>query len=68
MDNASALSNAASKLVSVKNNNVEKTFVGPDGTVELKTVGASFVLLSPDGTRWKLVVADTTGALTTTLA
>jgi hypothetical protein len=36
--------------------------------VEVDVVGQSFILKSPDGTRWKLAVADTTGALTAVLA
>jgi hypothetical protein len=36
--------------------------------VEVDVVGQSFILKSADGTRWKLVVADTTGVLSTTLA
>ena len=36
--------------------------------VEVDTVGQSFILKSPDGTRWKLSVADTTGVLTAVLA
>jgi hypothetical protein len=36
--------------------------------VEVDVVGQSFILKSPDGTRWKLSVADTTGALTAVLA
>jgi hypothetical protein len=36
--------------------------------VEVPTVGQSFILKSPDGTRWKLAVADTTGVLTAVLA
>ncbi len=36
--------------------------------IEITVVGQSFVLKSPDGTRWKLAVADTTGVLTAVLA
>jgi hypothetical protein len=67
-DNIPALANAGAKLWSFQNNSVEKAFVGADGSMEVTTVGASFILKSADGTRWKLVVADTTGVLSTTLA
>ncbi len=36
--------------------------------VEVDVVGQSFILKSADGTRWKLSVANTTGALTAVLA
>ncbi len=68
-----AYANAGAKLLSIcdaifSGGNVEKAFVSSNGSVELTTVGASFILKSPDGTRWKLAVADITGALTAVLA
>ena len=66
--NDGTMATAGAKIGSFRNNNTEKTFVDKDGNVELVDVGASFILKSPDGTRWKLSVADTTGVLTAVLA
>lgn len=37
---------------------VEKAFIAKDGTVELTGAGVGIVLRSPDGTRWRLTVAN----------
>jgi len=62
-----AWTTAGAKLWSFRNNNTEKAFVDKDGNVEVTTVGAGFILKSPDGTRYKIVVADG-GALSATAA
>lgn len=59
------LTNATAKVVSIQNNfNVEVASVNADGSVEVAAIGAGFILKSPDGTRYKVSVANG-GALST---
>lgn len=61
------MSTSGAKLVSFINNSTEKAFVGYDGNIETTVVGSGFILKSPDGTRYRITVANG-GALSTTAA
>jgi hypothetical protein len=58
---------AGGKLVSFQNLTTEKAFIDKDGNIEVVDVGTGFILKSPDGTRYKITVANG-GALSTTPA
>lgn len=66
-DNTNTLSTAGAKLLSVRNNSTEKAFVDKDGNYEAVPVSGGIILKSPDGTRYKLTVANG-GTLTITAA
>lgn len=59
---ADASVNAAAKLLSLRTGigatEVEKAHVVKDGTLEITTAGAGIVLASPDGTRYRLTIAN----------
>lgn len=54
--------NAAAKLLSLRTGiggtEVEKAHIVKDGTLEITTAGAGIVLASPDGTRYRLTIAN----------
>jgi len=56
-----------SNLLSLRNQGTEKVFVNSDGELELTTVSKGIILKSPDGTRYRLTVANG-GILTITAA
>ncbi len=58
VNTAVAYANAGSKLFSVRNNAVEKAFVDKDGHYEVVGASGSIVLASPDGTRYRLTIAN----------
>ncbi len=53
-----AFSTSGAKLLSVQNNSVEKAFFDKDGNLELLTTPGFIVMKSPDGTRYKLSIAN----------
>lgn len=58
IDTEASYSTSGAKLLSVRTGFVEKTFVDRIGNVEVTTVGSGFILKSPDGTRFKIAVAN----------
>ncbi len=56
-----------SNLLNLKNQGTTKVFVNSDGEVELTTISKGIILKSPDGTRYRLTVANG-GTLTITVA
>jgi len=62
---ANTLSTTGAKLSSWLNNGTEKVSIDKDGVIEIKSVGQGVVLASPDGTRYKLTIANG-GTLTIT--
>lgn len=68
-DNSVALSTSGAKLASFKSNNSEKFFIDKDGSLEFSDLAtvSSVIIKSPDGTRYRIVVANG-GALSTTAA
>lgn len=63
----SAWSNAAAKLHSFRNGSAEKSAVMANGEFEHAVAGAGIVLKSPDGTRYRITVANG-GTLSVTAA
>jgi hypothetical protein len=59
LDTHTSLSNATAKLLSLRNSGSEKAFINTDGELELTTISKGIILKSPDGTRWRITVADT---------
>lgn len=57
-DTHNSLSTTGSKIISVKNNGTEKVSVNKDGVIEITAVGQGIILASPDGTRYKITVAN----------
>lgn len=59
LDTSPSYTNAAAKLVSVRNADAEKAFIDKDGNLEISgSNGGYIVLKSPDGTRYKLSIAN----------
>jgi hypothetical protein len=57
-DGDNTLTVSGAKLHSFRNRAVEKAFVDKDGNFETPIVGSGFILKSPDGTRYKIAVAN----------
>lgn len=58
INTTTAWSNATSRLWSFRTNNVEKSAIMSNGEFEHAVAGAGIVLKSPDGTRYRLTVAN----------
>lgn len=57
-DTAAAYTDAGAKIISIRNNDAEKSFVNKDGELELTTVSKGIILKSADGTRYRLIIAN----------
>ncbi len=64
-DTHNLLSTSGVKLLSIKNQGTEKVYIDKDGVIEITPAGQGIILASPDGTRYKLTVANG-GTLTIT--
>jgi len=58
LDTSNTLSTTGAKIVSIKNSGTEKVIVDKDGVIEITAVGQGIILASPDGTRYKITVAN----------
>lgn len=56
-NNTNALS-GTTKLAAFQSNSVEKCFIDDDGQLENATAGMGVILKSPDGTRYRLTIAN----------
>lgn len=57
-DNATALTDAAAEIISVRNGDVEQMRIDKDGQIENVNAGKGVILKSPDGTRYLLTIAN----------
>lgn len=57
-DTNNTLSSTGAKIFSIKNNTTEKVSIDKDGVIEITAVGQGIILASPDGTRYKITVAN----------
>ena len=57
-DTYNALNNTGAKIASFKNQGTEKASIDKDGVIEVTTAGQGIILKSPDGTRYKITVAN----------
>ena len=64
-DTHNSLTTPGAKLKSFRNQGTEKTFIDKDGNVEVTTSSQGIILKSPDGTRYKITIANG-GTLTVT--
>lgn len=53
-----ALTTAGAKIVSVRNNSVEQSFIDKDGQYEVVGAGLGLILKSPGGTRYKATISN----------
>jgi len=57
-DTSVSYTTAGAKLISIRNLSSEKAFLDKDGQYENTTAGNGIILKSPDGTRYRLTIAN----------